>query len=164
MQLTSSLDKPQIKYFTEVMKHLAPEDSIILCNAEPHWISSKIYENDEGNTARAMGFFEGHVLKNRVAVYLAGDTHHYRRHENKETGKQKITAGGGGAFLHPTHGADVKEIGKRRKYQLQKSFPDETVSRKLCFKNAFFPFINPSFGVVTGLRHCRLQKFCPSKN
>ena len=151
MQLASSLDKPQIKYFTEVMKHLAPEDSIILCNAEPHWISSKIYENDEGDTARAMGFFEGHILNNRVAVYLAGDLHHYRRHENKETGKQKITAGGGGAFLHPTHGADVKEIGKRRKYDLRKSFPDEAISRNLCLKNAFFPFFNPWFGAVTGL-------------
>lgn len=151
MQLSSSLDKPQVKYFMEVMKHLAPEDSIILCNAEPHWISSKIYENDEGDTARAMGFFEGHVLKNRVAVYLAGDLHHYRRHENEETGKQKITAGGGGAFLHPTHGADVKEIGKRRKYQLRKSFPDEAVSRNLCLKNIYFPFLNPLFGTVTGL-------------
>lgn len=151
MQLGSSLDKPQVKYFTDVMKHLAPEDSIILCNAEPHWIASKIYENDLGETARAMGFFEGHILKNRVAVYLAGDTHHYRRHENKETGKQKITAGGGGAFLHPTHGANVKEIGKRRKYQLKKSFPEENVSRNLGLKNVFFPFINSSFGVVTGL-------------
>jgi hypothetical protein len=151
MQLSSSLDKPQVKYFTEVMKHLAPEDSIILCNAEPHWIASKIYENDEGETARAMGFFEGHVLKNRTAVYLAGDLHHYRRHENAATGKQKITAGGGGAFLHPTHGAEVEEIGKRRKYQLRKSFPDTAVSRRLCLKNVFFPFLNPLFGVLTGL-------------
>lgn len=84
-------------------------------------------------------------------AYPAGDLHHYRRHENSETGKQKITAGGGGAFLHPTHGADVKEIGSRRKYQLQKSFPDNHISRKLCFRNVFFPFLNPVFGVVTGL-------------
>lgn len=151
MQLSSSLDKPQVEYFAEAMKHLEPEDSIILCNAEPHWITSKVYENDVGDTARAMGFFEGHILQERVAVYLAGDLHHYRRHENKETGKQKITSGGGGAFLHPTHGMDVEEIGKRRKYKLEKSFPAESISRNLCRRNLLFPLFNPWFGTVTGL-------------
>ncbi len=151
MQLGSSLDKPQIEYFTEAMKHLAPEDTIILCNAEPHWISSKIYEDDKGNTARAMGYFEGHILKHRAAVYLAGDLHHYRRHERTDGKKHKITAGGGGAFLHPTHGNDVQTVGKRSIYELKKSFPELDISRKLCLKNAFFPFINPLFGTVTGL-------------
>lgn len=61
----------------------------------------------------------------RVVLRLAGDLHHYRRHESLEplhpternvqqddfepTGKrlvQNITAGGGGAFLHPTHDVD----------------------------------------------------------
>lgn len=158
MQLGSSLDKPQVEYFKQVMKRVGPEDSIILCNAEPHWISSKIYEGDMGETARAMGFFEGHVLNEQVAVYLAGDLHHYRRHENKETGKQKITAGGGGAFLHPTHGVDVDEIGKRRKYKLKKSFPDESTSRNLCWRNLIFPLLNPRFGVVTGLLYLLTAK------
>lgn len=61
----------------------------------------------------------------RVVLRLAGDLHHYRRHESLEplhptdrnvqpggfvqTGErvvQNITAGGGGAFLHPTHDVD----------------------------------------------------------
>ena len=151
MQLDNSLDKPQVEYFKEVMKQLAPEDSIILCNAVPHWINSKIEENDEGDIFRAMGFFEGNVLKHRVAVYVAGDIHHYRRHENAEIKKQKITSGGGGAFLHPTHNADVKEIGRNRKYELKKSFPEESVSRRLFWQNLYRMGRNWFFGIVTGI-------------
>ena len=33
-------------------------------------------------------------------MFLTGDLHFYKRHENAE-GIQKITSGGGGAFLHP---------------------------------------------------------------
>lgn len=151
MQLDNSLDKPQTDYFREVMKKLAPEDSIILCNAVPHWINSKIEQDDKGDIFRAMGFFEGNILKHRVAVYLAGDLHHYRRHENAEIKKQKITAGGGGAFLHPTQIGDVKEIGRNRKYDLKKSFPDETVSRQLFWQNLPRMGRNWFFGIVTAI-------------
>ena len=152
MQLSSALDRPQMDYFDKIVKnHFSEGDSIILCNAEPHWIFSKLHEDDSGATARAMGYFEGQILKRKVAVYLAGDLHHYRRHSNDKLGKHKITSGGGGAFLHPTHDGDVKEIGKQNIYQLKKAFPDEETSRSLTRWNLLFPFINPLFGIATGL-------------
>lgn len=151
MQLGSSLDTPQIEYFTTVMKKLEPNDQIILCNAEPHWLYSSLYKKDPAFNNRNMGFFEGHVLQNRVAVYIAGDRHYYRRHEDPKTGRQKITAGGGGAFLHPTHKENVERIGKRDVYDLKASFPDVPTSRKLGWLNLLFPFFNPWFGIVTGI-------------
>lgn len=151
MQLGSSLDKPQIEYFSKVMENLQADDRIILCNAEPHWIYSTLYKNDPSFDNRNMGYFEGHILQNRVAVYIAGDRHYYRRHEDSKTGKQKITAGGGAAFLHPTHNENVEQIGKRDIYDLKKSFPDAETSKKLGWLNLIFPFYNPYFGIVTGI-------------
>src|SRR5262249_34552931 len=130
MQLGSSLDKAQIEYFKEVMKDVRAEDKIILCNAEPHWITEKMYEGDPAYNNRNMGYFEGGILKGKVAIYVAGDRHYYRRHEETQNGKtiidpdseckvQKIVAGGGGAFLHPTHREGVDEIGKRHKFALK---------------------------------------------
>lgn len=151
MQLGSALDKPQVEYFSRVMEKLGADDRIILCNAEPHWLYSTLYKNDPNFNNRNMGFFEGHVLQNKVAIYFAGDRHYYRRHENPATGKQKITSGGGGAFLHPTHNENVQIIGKRERYELKKSFPDAETSRKLCRWNFLFPVFNPWFGLVTGI-------------
>lgn len=151
MQLGSSLDKPQIDYFCRVMEKVQPDERIILCNAEPHWLYSELYKDDPNYDNRNMGYFEGHVLQHKVALYIAGDRHYYRRHEDTATGRQKITAGGGAAFLHPTHKENVKQIGRRHKYDLKTSFPDEKTSAKLCWLNLLFPFYNPWFGFVTGL-------------
>ena len=90
---------------------------------------------------------------------LAGDLHHYHRHES--TGNlttHKITAGGGGSFLHPTHGQRVDQIDVGSKDGLtqfvQKAeFPECQTSKKLAFKNILFPLINPRFGLVTGLAY-----------
>jgi hypothetical protein len=49
-------------------------------------------------------FLEDRVFdRARIKVNLSGDYHHYRRHASDDDRRQKITAGNGGAFLHPTH-------------------------------------------------------------
>lgn len=161
MQLASSLDDPQVEYFKEVMKDVADDDRIILCNAEPYWITEKMYEKDKTYVNRGMGFFEGHVLEEKVAIYIAGDWHYYRHHEYDRTTKgtpppdksnrHKIVAGGGGAFLHPTHKAQVDEIGKNHVYKQKACFPNERTSFWLTFWNLGFVFWNWKFGVITGL-------------
>ncbi len=161
MQLGSSLDKAQIAYFKRVMQSVAREDRIVLCNAEPHWITAKMYDGDPAYNNRNMGYFEGGVLKHQVAIYVAGDRHYYRRHEEIRNGKaeiepksrskiQKFVAGGGGAFLHPTHNEHVEEIGKRHIYKLRESYPDEPTSRQLTYWNLLFPLWNWKFGILTG--------------
>src|SRR5262249_33563918 len=92
-----------------------------------------------------------------VSGFLAGDLHHYRRHAAAD-GTQKITSGGGGAFLHPTHGADVERIEERddhgrptgRTFAHQRSWPDPATSQRLCWRNLAFSWWNPFFGLVPG--------------
>jgi hypothetical protein len=73
MQLGSALDKTQVEYFSKLMEQLEADDRIILCNAEPYWLYSTLYKNDPAFDNRNMEFFEGYVLQNRTAVYIAGE-------------------------------------------------------------------------------------------
>lgn len=155
VQLGSDIDAPQVEYFKNVARAMAPEDRIILCTAEPHWIYSHVYSKygpDVFNES-SLRFLEDKVFATpsqpggRIAVILTGDLHHYRRHEGPGR-RQKITSGGGGAATHPTHGSDVSEL--EGGYKLQTSFPDEKTSRALCWRNLFFFWTNPTFGFLTG--------------
>jgi hypothetical protein len=159
--------------------------SVILCHAEPHWIRAAQYAGMDPNYSESnLRLLEKRLGKD-VAVFIAGDLHHYRRHEALDRSTQKITAGGGGAFLHPTHvgrrgkkldviverdadghnesskadhhGLDQKPIEPRRErlFQLKQCFPPEAVSRKLCWRNLIFPYLQGNaswtFGFVTAV-------------
>ena len=155
-QLASDIDKPQVDFFRGVAHTMDPADRVILCNAEPHWIYAKKYEGlDPEYNENNLRFLEEEVLGRKIAVYLAGDLHHYRRHEASD-GTQKITSGGGGAFLHPTHGADVRVLEEKdkrgkllRRFELKAAFPDEATSRRLAWRNLLLPYLNPTFGLLT---------------
>jgi hypothetical protein len=100
--------------------------------------------------------------KKKVTAHLtlAGDLHHYRRHEHvKDRNQQKIVSGGGGAFLHPTHFNNVDEVTVYDdvfKLQKETQFPTPSTCFWLTFKNLLFPFINPWFGILTGLLYLLL--------
>lgn len=66
--------------------------------------------------------------KAKVLVFLAGDQHHYRRYTAAD-GTHKITASGGGAFLHLTHGPNPDHL--EGGFTLEQSFPTAEVSRTL---------------------------------
>ena len=157
-QLDSDIDKPQVDFFRHVARGMDPSDRVILCNAEPHWIYAKKYEGlDPEYNENNLRFLEEEVLGHRIAVYLAGDLHHYRRHAAAD-GTQKITSGGGGAFLHPTHGADVSVLEEKdangevlRRFELKASFPDARTSRRLSWRNLLLPYLNPTFGLLTAV-------------
>jgi hypothetical protein len=149
VQLGSDIDGPQVAYFKEVKRRMEKSDRIILCNAEPFWVYEGMYRSfdEEVYNQSNLRYLEDKVLERKISVFIAGDLHHYRRHEGDD-GAQKITAGGGGAFLHPTHGPDVSELAGG--FHLKKSFPDEATSRKLCWKNFKFPFLHKTFGILAG--------------
>ncbi len=149
IQLRSDLDHAQIAYFQHVAKQMQEGDRVILCTAEPHWLQTKVFEKygteyNESNLA----FLENNILGRRISLFLSGDLHYYRRHEAAD-GTQKLVAGGGGAFLAPTHGEDVDEL--RGGFKLKASFPDEKTSRRLTWRNLFFPFTNPPFGFLPAI-------------
>jgi hypothetical protein len=149
VQLDSDIDFPQVNYFKSVASKMKEDDRIILCTAEPHWIYDKLlqkYDNEinENNLA----FLEQKIFCRKIQVYLSGDLHHYRRHATKGN-QHKITAGGGGAFMHPTHGGNVQEL--RDHYELQASFPSANTSWWLTLKNLWFVVSNWRFALFPAL-------------
>lgn len=160
VQLGSDVDVMQERYFREVAENqIQKGDRIILCTAEPEWVNERLYEHlDDTYAESTLRNFERHVLKpHQVSVFVAGDLHHYRRHEESRPRdgrppRQKITAGGGGAFLHPTHKADA--VDKLRAgdhtYDRMCDYPSQETSRSLCFGNLLFPWFNPKFILLAG--------------
>ena len=155
MQLGSDIDTAQVCYFEAVRKKMAPDDRVILCNAEPQWIQAHIHGcmNCAVYNENNLRFVEK-VLGRSIDVIIAGDLHHYRRHEAVDGAgrkRQKITAGGGGAFLHPTHKANVENLADG--YKLRASFPTPRESARLTWRNVLFPWTNFSFGLLPGLMY-----------
>jgi hypothetical protein len=156
VQLGSDIDVLQQRYFKEIAREIGPDDHIILCTSEPEWVLEKMYSGFDASTynERTIRDFEERILGHRVDVIIAGDLHHYRRHEHSTDNtwkRQKIIAGGGGAFLHPTHGPDVETLGKSRAtFKKRCSYPDEATSRRLCWRNVMFPFLNRTFLWLAG--------------
>lgn len=187
VQLGSDIDAPQMKYFESLTKEMEDEfkrsgkrASIILCHAEPHWIRAAQYEGYDPNYNESNLKLLEKRLGRDVAVFIAGDLHHYRRHEeaaNKST--QKITAGGGGAFLHPTHygilgknldkiverGLVTDDVGDKKKpkdrlFELKGCFPPTKESQKITWRDLIFPYLkgnkSRTFGIVTAVLYLLL--------
>jgi hypothetical protein len=155
MQLESDLDQPQVAYFQQIARLMGDKDRVILCLAEPAWLMSQVRPTEGRNyLENNLDFLEEQVLGKKVSVFLAGDLHHYRRHANPE-GRQKIIAGGGGAFLHPTH-IPRKEVALDDGFTPRKCFPSAQESRRLCWLNLGLAVSSPRFGVLTGLLYMLL--------
>jgi hypothetical protein len=102
IQFSKYLDTPQVNYFDAMARQMQPGDNLIICLAQPSWMIADLQGLDEEENffkitsiARARGA--------HVAAVIAGDWHNYNRYYAHELDVHFITAGGGGAFLHPTH-------------------------------------------------------------
>lgn len=146
LQLGADLDEPQVRYFQSVAREVEAGDRVILCVPEPQWFYERVYPRHSDYQAHAIEELEQRVLGRRASVYLTGDLHHYRRHAAPD-GTQKVIAGGGGAFLHPTHAPRARELASG--YVEQVCYPDERTSRRLSWRNLLFPLINPRAAWLT---------------
>jgi len=166
VQLESDIDFGQLNYFRSVAAELSPGDGIILASAEPDWLYRDIKDPlAESNLA----MLEQRVIEPtgaEVFVWVAGDIHHYRRHEHTRDARyQRITSGGGGAYLSPTHlpltGAaathlkQTVRVGEQTFHQ-QFAYPSSATSARLSFLNALFLLKNWRFGSLTGLAYMTL--------
>ncbi len=159
LQLSHNIDVPQLEYFESVIGEMKPEDKVILCVPEPYWVKAikyqgmtNVFEKKEESIEKLEKFLEDGQIK----LYLAGDLHHYRRFESEDGNRiQKITAGGGGAFLHPTHDFNKNLEGKKRdakNFTLKENYPTFEDSRKQDWKNLYgFLGNNKSFGILTAV-------------
>ena len=157
IQLKSDIDKNQLNYFSTILDEEVEEDSkIILCTAEPAWI----YKTSSKNEAyKNLAHFESSYAnykdkhehqKTKQILTIAGDLHHYARYETNN-GSHKITAGGGGAFMHPTHNLPelVRDL-REGDIALKKTFPSSKASKSLLFRNLWFPFTNLGMATLIG--------------
>ena len=144
LQLGADLDEPQVRYFQKVAASMDEDARLIFCVPEPRWILEDAYPRHSSyEELSSTHFLEEKVFKRKARVFLTGDLHFYKRHENAE-GIQKITSGGGGAFLHPTHAPSTRTL--RHGFVQRAAYPDEKTSRRLAWKNFLFPLLNPKAG------------------
>src|SRR5262249_16787115 len=104
IQLDSYIDEPQLRYFESVVTRMKPGARVILCTARRSWVATKADPRGWKNLA----FLENRLIRPSGAhlmLSLSGDEHHYVHFVGTD-GTHKVTAGGGGAFLHPTHTID----------------------------------------------------------
>jgi hypothetical protein len=161
LQLTHNIDVGQLEYFAAIAQQMERGDKVILCVPEPFWVKSIKYQNvttkfeeKEKSIETLERFFSDRGVE--IKLYLAGDLHHYRRFERD--GVHKITAGGGGAFLHPTHDFDFKKNERDKDYaeqykgfSLKGEYPEFERSRSMDSKNFWFLLNNKSFGIFTAV-------------
>ncbi len=152
IQLEADIDKPQLDYFDKVSSdYMQPGNNIILCTAEPSWVYNTSVRND--SSYKNLRVFESWFIeekKMKLLVSISGDTHHYAHYiqNTKDSVLHKITAGGGGAFLHPTHNLPEILVNLREGvFSLKKTFPEKSDSQKLTFGAVLFPYYNWSFGL-----------------
>lgn len=162
IQFDSYIDEPQLRYFEKVTPLMRPGDRVVLCTAKPSWIDEK----SEPGAFRNLAYVERRLIQPtgaRLLLTLSGDSHHYA-HYVAADGTHKVTAGGGGAFLHPTHDlddtveiqVDPADENTKRPYQLTACYPDRRASRKLAWGAIGLPFRNPSFMTVPGIMYALL--------
>lgn len=168
VQLDSDIDQPQKEYFQQIaINEMQDGDKVILCTAEPAWVYYQMYNENE--SYRRLKYFEKLYItddtykltgkKFKLVATLTGDLHHYSRYEEEKDGyiNHMITAGGGGAFLHPTHLLPeklTKQASANFSFQnnkptpdpeLKAEFPAKKDSRNLSFRNFAFPWLNKQF-------------------
>ncbi len=103
IQFSKYLDAAQINYFELIAEQMGPGDNLVICIAEPDWLLADLQGEDD----QEENFFKITTIARkrgaRVCAVLAGDWHHYNRYFANDIDVHFLTAGGGGAFLHPTH-------------------------------------------------------------
>jgi hypothetical protein len=160
----SLIDEPQLDFFAAVAAEAGPGSKLVLATAVPSWILLRRQPGAYHNLA----FLERTLLRPAgidLRLTIAGDNHHYSRYVHRGPDEQtgpthKITAGGGGAFLHPTHVlpsvADVRVSGDQpgdevARYALASAYPSRARSRLLSGRAVALAWRNPSFMVIPGL-------------
>lgn len=173
-QLTEDIDQPQASYFVAVAKAMPKNAKIILICGVPSWLKAEeSAESDEGKKEfyRSLDYIAS-IAKDEgdsatICAVLSGDTHHYSRYSAQPAGTQFITAGGGGAFLHPTH--QLKDTIKaswmrasqllslktepghdRKPTEKAACYPTREESRALLKGNRLFVLKNPEFCLALG--------------
>ena len=161
IQFDTYVDEPQLRYFEDIAAGLRRGDRVILCTAKPSWVDVA----EDRRAFRNLAYVERKLIRPtgaRLLLTLSGDSHHYARYEGPD-GTHKVTAGGGGAFLHPTHVLPRKvaiEVdpheGSPVAFERKACYPDPAASRRLLLGCPALPLRNPAFMFVPAAVHVLL--------
>ena len=172
-QFGNYLDRAQTEYFSLMAdRHLKAGQKIILCTATPSWVLSNHYKKPR--MMANLRTLHDLLTKNgaEIDLLISGDQHHYLRYDGVENYNQPtlITAGGGGAFMHPTHptpetlALDMNDDGKPDHYRRVTTYPSTTLSRQISARNLLLPFINLEFAAAVGLIYAFLAWFLQTRS
>lgn len=148
IQFDAYIDAPQIEYFKRAAALTKPGDQVILATAKPSWVHVSAAEPRPQSWMSVQFFTERIVCSNgaTLALTVTGDLHHYSRYavaapraaELSAGGGDLITAGGGGAYLSPTHWLPERLALPRvepdepvQPYELVARWPDRETSLQL---------------------------------
>ncbi|MDX6259455.1 MAG: hypothetical protein QOH84_1143, partial [Kribbellaceae bacterium] len=164
-QFGGYIDAPQLAYFRTALAGMQAGDAVILCTPTPSWVHAGAGgDTHEYDTIR---FFDREIIQPMggvTRVMLSGDSHHYARYAERDGSGQRITSGGGGAFLSATHllppsltlppkvsrVADVNEVAT---FDQVAAYPAARDSKRLAKGIYKLPFRNPGFwGLTAGLQ------------
>lgn len=163
IQFASYIDEPQLQYFRRVAELMRDGDRVILCTAVPSWTHTVA----DDKAFYKLGYVEDHLIKRAKATLmltLSGDFHHYAHYLSDPEGTHKLTAGGGGAFLHGTNdlhddldlrlgkGPDVET----QAFKLGSCYPDQKTSRSLALGAVTLAFKSPTFALVPAVLYALL--------
>jgi hypothetical protein len=154
IQFDAYIDDPQLTFFRKASDELKEGERVILVTGKPSWV-----KGEEDHSYSNLRFFADEMLKDKpvkVAVTLSGDLHHYSRFEEEGGTRQLITAGGGGAYLSPTHQLPTRlefnELGGKAGYRCASAYPTRAQSSRLAWRAAaLLPLRNWRFTRVLAL-------------
>lgn len=148
-QFDAYIDAPQIEYFTKAAERAGDGHRIILATAKPSWVRATPGASPH-QSWQTLAYFRERVLCKHgaeLALTITGDLHHYARYVTGEGGEPKVTAGGGGACLSPTHWlpprlelADLS--GATTPYELASTWPTQDESKRL--RTKILAHLNPA--------------------
>ena len=170
--LGTDIDTGQLDYFEERAQALQPGAQIVLCAAKPTWTAT---HHDDPTAPDVLDYFQRTVIGGRaeLRLTLSGDLHLYARYTAAD-GESKIIAGGGGAYLTPTHhlttpahptAADSPEPApeqKPKRFELQRAFPNKNQSRRLRRRIFGQIYHNQGFYLVTAAAYALVAMAVPA--
>lgn len=147
IELESDADAEQFHFFQAAAQKLSAESRVIFLLAQPIVSSGILVSRAHLKSTVALKQLVDKA-RARVALILSGDTHNYQRYQfHLEDNDYKITqiiAGGGGAFLHPTH-QFYQEV------PVDTVYPDANISKALTKRNFAFVEDHKPFALLLGL-------------
>ncbi len=132
--LDDTIDAAQLAYFTDAATALRRGDRVIVCTPVPMW---QLRQNHIEAYVDIRSQLEPIVARQRAGMplWLSGDSHFFAVYQQltDPDGEVHITAGGGGAFLQPTHTLSERIPLERgtAEFGLRAAWPTRTDSSRL---------------------------------